>query len=133
MKINSVSNPQHQQNFGMAIYADHKAINKLTKFIQTEEKHLFRLNELITSQKNKPQDIFLSTDQFDKLTARVGYDTNTLETNNPIDVVEYAARIVDGIENRMVLKSQISLNDTIRQNGKEAATQHVINKLKIDA
>lgn len=132
MNINSVSNQQHQQSFGMAIYADHNAIKRLSKFVQNDEKSLFRLNDIIASQKYNPIDAFLSTDNLGKLTARIGFSENIHETDNPMKIVEEVAKLANGIKNRMLIKSSDNLVSTLEKKGQEAAIKQVMNKLAID-
>lgn len=77
-KHNFSTHRNKEQSFG-AIKADDKAIQRLTEFVSNNENRIFKLNELITSQAKNTEDIFLSTDKFNKLTTKIGFADNAMK------------------------------------------------------
>lgn len=133
MKISHKPSAGYQQNFG-TIYADHKGIARLSKYVNENTNSLLSLNEMIIYQKNKKPDIFLSTDELNNLTAKIGFEEPITETNgySPIIVIGQAINRVDSLVRNAILNSKNEILSTAKNKGIDEATNQVMNKLKIE-
>lgn len=134
MQVNFNPQVKQHQNFGMAIKADEGAIRRLTEYVSSNKKEIFKLNELIVSQARHTDDIFLSTDKFNKLTSRVGSSDFMVESQNtsPINVIEKTVDFVKSLEQRSILKSKINLSENLSKYGLDEVLNQITNKMKID-
>lgn len=134
MQVNFNPQVKQHQNFGMAIKADESAIRRLTEYVSSNKKEIFKLNELIASQARHTDDIFLSTDKFNKLTSRVGSSDFMVESQNtsPINVIEKTVDFVKSLEQRSILKSKINLSENLSKYGLDEVLNQITNKMKID-
>ena len=135
MRINQNPNAGHKQNFGMAIYADHKAIGKLKKIMKAnDDDTMYKLNRMISEQLHKKPDIFLSTDEMNNLTAKIGFSPEIKEKPKfkPINVIEEAVSFVNSIESRLIAKINNQLIDTSVNKGTNAAIDQVVKRLEMD-
>ncbi|GEM_PF-6741472 len=135
MQVNFNPQVKHQQNFGMAIRSSEGGIRRLTEYISKNQNEIFKLNELVASEARHTNDIFLSTDKFNKLTARVGFLDFSENPNinvSPIDLIENAVNFRKSLERNNVLKSKINLSAQIDKDGYAEALKQIMNKMKID-
>lgn len=132
-KHNFSTHRNKEQSFG-AIKADDKAIQRLTEFVSNNENRIFKLNELITSQAKNTEDIFLSTDKFNKLTTKIGFADNAYETpsSNPIQIIEEAINFLKSFERHRIMKSNVKLEENISKYGHDEGINQLMNKIRID-